>query len=102
MRINRRSLEARLKKAEHAIAFRVVDRAAELLRAEMYALPMRAQVPLMRAVDRARRSGAAPRDAVGVLLREIAAAEPELAGRIGRAVGVEVPVRGAAIAETTS
>jgi hypothetical protein len=100
MRINRRSIESRLKKAERAVAFRAVDRAAELLRAEVYAAAPEAQVKIMRGVERARRSGAAPRDAVRTLLSEIALVEPGIAARIAAAVGVELPSPSAVTAET--
>ncbi|HUN52315.1 MAG TPA: hypothetical protein VMU42_14415 [Candidatus Sulfotelmatobacter sp.] len=96
MRFNRRSIEARLKKAEHAIAFRVVDRAAELLRAEVYAAPPHTQEKIMRGVARVRKSGAAPQDAAEVLLKEIAKTAPDIARRIAAAVGVELPSPGTA------
>jgi len=66
-------------------------RVAELITVELTEKPVDRAHLIMFAIRRASQSGAGSTDAVAVLLREIAAVEPEIAGRIGKAVGVEVP-----------
>ena len=85
---DRARIERRLLAAEDIVARRAMTRVLDMIRAELDQLSLE----VMRAVDRAGRSRAAPRDAVGVLLREIATVDAALAERYGRAVGIEVPV----------
>jgi len=91
----RAALLRRVNAAEETMAHRVMSRVAGIIQSEIEGMPVRRSHPIMAAIHRASQSGAAPRDAVGVLLKEIATVEPELAGRIGKAVGVEVPATAA-------
>jgi hypothetical protein len=88
---NRIAVERRMAAAEEIIAQRTMSRAADLLSAEIAALPVRRQHGVMLAVKRASSSGAAPRDAIRVLLTEIARVDAVLAWRIGRSVGITLP-----------
>jgi len=84
-------VERRLAAAEDVVAKRCMTRAADLLFAEVDGMPVERSYPVMVAVKRASESGAEPRDAVRVLLGEIATIDAPLAARIGRAVGVSLP-----------
>jgi hypothetical protein len=86
----RLGLERRLAAAEDVVAKRAMARAAALLRAEIDGMPVERSYPIMVAIKRASESGAEPRDAVRVLLTEIATVDTALAVRIGRAVGIEI------------
>jgi hypothetical protein len=81
-------LERKLSAAEEMIARRAMSRVADLLEAQTEGMPLRHQHDVMLAVKRASESGAEPRNAVRVLLAEIAHVDAALAARIGRAVGI--------------
>ena len=84
-------VERRLSSAEDIVAQRAMARVADLLRSEIEGMPVERQHDVLLAARRASESGAAVRDAVGVLLHEIALVDAALAARIGRAVGIDLP-----------
>jgi hypothetical protein len=84
-------VERRLSSAEDIVAERAMARIADLLRAEVVGMSDERAHDVLLAARRASESGAAPRDAVRVLLGEIARVDAALAAHIGRAVGVSLP-----------
>jgi hypothetical protein len=91
MRMSQRiSIERKLSTAEEVVARRAMARVGDLLFAEVDGMSVERSYPVMVAVKRVAATGALPRDAVRVLLTEIALVEPGIAARIAAAVGVTI------------
>ena len=96
---NRLGLERRVAAAEEAIRRRVMSRTVELLADEYRAGDWTTQrnIEATMAMLAAGEIDGAERDPVGAVLGELAKSAPEIAARIGRAVGVTVPVPTASV-----
>lgn len=96
MRLSERlRVERRLAAAETVVASRAMARVTDFLQTEITDLPVHRARAVLLAATRAAKSGAATRDAVRVLLTEIALVEPRIAARIAAALGVELRAPGA-------